>query len=124
VWEYARIHIAVSSEGCGDEGGLQRGGSVGEVLGDWMTELFDGLFRSCGISTNPVDQRALSQEELLIMMGRQTYAMQQACRPASYIQALQQYQPPQRPLDDRFADFKVRLAAAIERRNHEIRFIK
>ena len=39
---------------------------------------------------------------------------------AKYIHGLRQYrmfpEPPEAPLDERFADFKVRLAAAVDRR--------
>ncbi len=77
-----------------------------------------GLFELYSFSPNPMDARGLSIEELQLMTGSKFYAMQQAATlyPLDYVRALAQYQPRQRPLDERFADFKVRLAAAIERR--------
>lgn len=61
------------------------------------------------------DCRAMTADEILQMQVNQHAATQQAIWPLSFIQGMNQYRPPERPLDERFADFKIRLAAAIER---------
>ena len=65
------------------------------------------------------DLRALSTDELEALQIKQMWAMQQAYDPLeslNYLSALNAYRPPERPLDERFAEFKVRLAAAIAKR--------
>jgi hypothetical protein len=66
--------------------------------------------------------RAMSADEIVKMQISQQIALQQAVRPPSYLQGLANYQPPQRPLDERFADFKLRLAAAVESRKIGLAF--
>jgi hypothetical protein len=84
-----------------------------------MMSLFGGVF---GFSFGN-DARAMSEDEILRWQISQQSGMRQAdVWPYWYSQGLAQYQPPQRPLDERFADFKVRLAAAVER--HKIGLAK
>lgn len=81
-----------------------------------------------GAKTYPVfgfggDMRAMTADQILQMQCQQQWAMQQAYAPhsLSYLSGSAQYrplQPPQRPLDERFAEFKIRLAAALEKRVH------
>jgi hypothetical protein len=63
------------------------------------------------------DLMAMTADEILEMQLQQQRAMQQAYRSNSfdYLWGMTNYEPPRQPLDERFADFKVRLAAAIER---------
>lgn len=81
---------------------------------DWL------LGPSLGCVTDPNQMRALTQGELE-KLALSNYNAMMNCIPREYYSysMLTQYQPPQPPqppLDGRFADFKVRLAAAIERR--------
>lgn len=73
------------------------------------------LFESYGIATDSSQLRAMSAEEILAHQIKQQIAWQQAT-PDSYSMEMNitNWMPPERPLDERFADFKVRLAAAIE----------
>lgn len=75
----------------------------------------DGTYRALfGFGT---DCRAMTADEILQMQFNQQAAMQNAW-PHSYIQGLAQFRRyPEKPLDERFADFKLRLAAAIEKRH-------
>ena len=82
--------------------------------------LFDGLFEFTGVVVNPMDVQALTAEQIQNMQARDAIRMQPA-QFSPYQAALAQniWQPlpvPEKPLDERFADFKVRLAAAIDRR--------
>lgn len=64
--------------------------------------------------------RAMTADEILKMQLDQQKAMQNAWpeyqHSLSYLGMDFGYRPPQRPLDERFAEFKVRLAKAIEKR--------
>jgi hypothetical protein len=63
------------------------------------------------------DARAMSENEMLEWQVSQQKAMLQTHNlPNLYLQGLAQYNPyPEKPLEERFANFKVRLAAAVER---------
>ena len=79
-----------------------------------------GLFDSYGIVVNPMDAQALTAEQIQKMQVENAIKMQQT-QFSPYQAAMLQniWQPsaiPEKPLDERFADFKVRLSAAIERR--------
>jgi len=82
--------------------------------------IFGGIFDSpFGYIADPQQQRALSFAEIAAMQAaRANLALQVQAKPsmASMRLLVNFRRPPQRPLDERFADFKVRLAAAIERR--------
>lgn len=70
---------------------------------------------SFGYAVDPAQMRALSRAEL----DQRIASLQNSLRPAAPSAIglmLTNYQPLQQPLDERFADFKIRLAAAIERR--------
>lgn len=62
--------------------------------------------------------RGMSPNEIMQWQLQQAIAQQNAWAnigrlgEANYLAGLAQYQPHQRPLDERFADFKIRLAAA------------
>lgn len=78
-----------------------------------------GLFESTGIAVNPSDMRAMTEAEL----NQRYIANLDAMRPAQfgYAHSLaamnwQPYRAPEKPLDERFADFKVRLATALANR--------
>ena len=62
--------------------------------------------------------RAMTADEILRMQGEQARAMQNAWpkyhNSLSYLGMTAGYQPPQRPLDERFADFKIRLTQALK----------
>lgn len=79
-----------------------------------------GLFDLCGIPLNAFDVRGLSQDEMRERQYANLSAAQNYTRsPAQemkYLMNLRQYQRPEKPLDERFADFKARLAAAMLRR--------
>ena len=82
--------------------------------------IFEGLFDSYDVVVNPMDAQALTVEQIQLMQAKNSVRMQQA-RFSPYQAAMLRnaWQPspvPDKPLDERFADFKVRLAAAIERR--------
>ena len=67
------------------------------------------------------DCRAMTADEILQMQLSQQAAMQNVWPPRdmfSYLMMANQYQPPERSLDERFAEFKVRLAEAIARHVH------
>jgi hypothetical protein len=80
-----------------------------------MMSLFRDLM---GFPIDAFDMRALSPEEIQKYQMANLCAQQQAAVPDwTYWRQLAQYQPVDpRPLDERFADFKRRLAAAIEKR--------
>lgn len=75
-----------------------------------------GLFESYGVVTSPQQARALSEQEIVAMQQTRALDMQQAKPSSAYYLLAQNWRPPEKPLDERFADFKVRLAAALERR--------
>lgn len=84
------------------------------MLGD----LF-GIGTSFGTLFDPQQQRALSSAEISAVQTAQANLAQQAEPRASmeFMRSLANFRrEPLRPLDERFADFKIRLAAAIERR--------
>lgn len=72
-----------------------------------------------GIPLNAFDVRALNPDEIYKLQAANAVAAQQAVRDplqeAKYLANLVQYQPPRRPLDERFEDFKKRLAIALDR---------
>ena len=77
-----------------------------------------GLSGFSGYASNASDMRALSPEELHQYQIQNLAASQQAKPdPMWYLQLAQYQRPDPRPLDERFADFKKRLAAAIDRFN-------
>lgn len=70
-----------------------------------------------GYAFDPNGARALSEREMGYNQLCQLQGMQQAAVSSDYLRCLGQYKPfPEKPLDERFADFKVRLAAAVDRR--------
>lgn len=74
-----------------------------------------GLFETLDICVNPMDARALSKQEIAEMCEAQLQSMAQAQRdPSREWAMLRNWFAPvdTRPLDERFADFKKRLAAA------------
>lgn len=76
-----------------------------------------GLFDLPRIAINANDARALSPDEILRYQAANSAAMQQGSRSLAYWSSLQNIKLlPDKPLDERFADFKVRLAAAIAKR--------
>jgi hypothetical protein len=76
-----------------------------------------GLFDNpLGIVTDPSQLRPLTETQLEANYRRNLEGMRPATPSLAYLLSMQNYQPPERPLDERFADFKVRLAAAISRR--------
>lgn len=93
--------------------------------------MIDSLFGMSGYVVNPLDMRAMTEDEISQMQGSQQTATQnlfwhnQLARQADISNGLSGYypSPPQKPLDDRFADFKERLAAAIAKRarDHSLR---
>jgi hypothetical protein len=66
------------------------------------------------------DMKAMTAEEILKMQFDQQRAMQNAWpsydHSLSYLGMDFSYQRPQKPLDERFAEFKFRLAAAVAKR--------
>lgn len=81
-----------------------------------MFDILFGAGSSGAVFGFGTDCRAMSPDEILLMQFHQQAAMQQAVWPPSYFQGLAQYRPfPERPLDERFADFKIRLAAALKK---------
>lgn len=83
--------------------------------------MFGDLFGSpFGCVIDPQQQRALSAVEITAIQAAQANMVMQAQPKASFAfeQLFANWQctrSPERPLDERFADFKVRLAAAIAR---------
>lgn len=78
---------------------------IDALFGDGMHHVLFGFGTDC---------RAMTAAEILQMQLNQQAAMQNAVWPLSYLQGLAQYHPPElRPLDERFADFKIRLAEAL-----------
>jgi hypothetical protein len=72
------------------------------------------LFELSGMPLNPQDERNVAPQYRWEDLQPYVPSPEQQ---AKYTQGLAQYRMfPERPLDERFADFKVRLAAAIERR--------
>jgi hypothetical protein len=74
------------------------------------------MWEILGVATNYNDMRALSVQELADRSASQWEAIRPANRSIDYYLGMTNWQPPQRPLDERFADFKARLAAAIAKR--------
>lgn len=76
-----------------------------------------GIFDLYGLPVNPLDMRALSENEIWKLQCANMAAMQQAAvqpyQAAAMTNWLFARRPDDKPLDERFADFKVRLAAAI-----------
>jgi hypothetical protein len=86
--------------------------------GDRMNNSLFGFDLFGSLSGYVGDARAMSETEIANWQASQMLGARQAKWPLSYLQGLAQYQPHnQRPLDERFADFKVRLAAALDRFN-------
>lgn len=76
--------------------------------------IFDSPF---GLALNPSDLRPMSEDEIAAYEASLFPKMRQAVFPAEYHLRLANWRPyPDKPLDERYADFKIRLAAAIERR--------
>lgn len=78
-----------------------------------------GLFDNpLGIVTDPSQLRPLTEAELDALYLKNLSDMRPASPStiAAYALMTQNYRYPEKPLDERFADFKVRLAAAIEKR--------
>lgn len=76
-----------------------------------MLPLFESTFGfAFGNAAQAMSEDQISQWQL----SHQSAMMQAHTWPLSYLQGLAQYQPPEKPLEERFADFKVRLAAAVE----------
>jgi hypothetical protein len=72
---------------------------------------------NCNIQGAIGDRRAMTPEEIVNYQVSISAAIGQATFPDHYWLSTANYQPTDpRPLDERFADFKVRLAAAIARR--------
>lgn len=72
------------------------------------------LFEFSGVPLNPQDARNVMPQYSWEDLRPYTPTPEQQ---AKYAQGLGQYRMfPEAPLDERFADFKVRLAAAVERR--------
>ena len=80
-----------------------------------MMDIF-GLFELPTCAGNPFDARAMSPEEIEKYQIQNLRGSQQAIRdPSWYLQLAQYQRPDPRPLDERFADFKKRLATALEK---------
>ena len=62
------------------------------------------------------EARAMSADEIMNYQMSMNLGIGQATFPDHYWRLQSNYKETQRPLDERFADFKVRLAAAIARR--------
>jgi hypothetical protein len=108
--EYVGICLPVSRSGGGNEGRLQHRGSVRETLGHKLMRIFEFT----GIPLHPGDERNVMPQYSWEDLRPYTPTPEQE---AKYAQSLRPYRMfPERNLDERFADFKVRLAAAIERR--------
>ena len=78
-----------------------------------------GLFDSYGVVVNPMAAQALTAEQIQKMQAMDAIRMQQAAfnpYQAAMAQNIWPPPPPEKPLDERFADFKVRLAAAVDSR--------
>jgi hypothetical protein len=76
------------------------------------------IFQPLGVVTDPSQQRAMSQAEIEQMQIAQIRSMIQAQQPFNrHYDVSNFFREPrdQRPLDERFADFKRRLADAVER---------
>lgn len=71
---------------------------------------------SLGIATDPSQLRPLTEAQLEAKYRSNLEAMRPATLSLAYLLSMQNYRPPERPLDERFADFKVRLATTIEKR--------
>jgi len=82
------------------------------------------LFEIGGIAINALDARAMTAQELATREAANAVAMQNAfingfnsTKQLSWLLGLQNWNPyPENPLNERFADFKIRLAAALEKR--------
>lgn len=76
-----------------------------------------GIFDMYGIAVSSHDMRALSSEEIQKIQYANMSAMQQAAVQPNLYDALRNISlwpmPQEKPLDERFADFKLRLAAAL-----------
>lgn len=74
------------------------------------------LFEFTGVPLNPQDERNVMPQYSWEDLRPYTPTPEQE---AKYARGLRPYRMfPETPLDERFADFKVRLAAAIESRKH------
>lgn len=80
-------------------------------------ELFGDLFRIEGFAASAADMRALTEEEIIDYQISNLARSQQAKPNAGYWMLMSNYRPQyEKPLDERFADFKVRLAQALAKR--------
>jgi hypothetical protein len=79
-----------------------------------------GLFKFYGFSASPEELRALSQIEIQKAQCANYVKMENYIEPPgvylAHMNAIRPHLTETRPLNERFADFKVRLAAAIDRR--------
>jgi hypothetical protein len=70
-----------------------------------------------GVPLNVTDMRAMTPEEIGKLQVQQFQAMQLVVPSLDYMRGLQNYLPAEtRSLDERFADFKSRLEAAVAKR--------
>lgn len=72
-----------------------------------------GIFESYGIVTDPRQMRALTDLELANRSAQQWQAISPALHSFEVERGMMNWQSPQLPLDERYADFKARLAAAL-----------
>jgi hypothetical protein len=80
--------------------------------------LFDNI---SGIPLNAFDARAMTADEIQKWQSSNMVAMQQAdlskyANPYNSLSNVMNWRLPEKPLDERFADFKSRLAIAIAKR--------
>lgn len=83
------------------------------------------LFEICGIAIHAMDARGMSWEEIGKAQALSAVAQQNAYvngldKSTGWIERLlgmANYMPAEPPLDERFADFKIRLADALEKRS-------
>jgi hypothetical protein len=81
--------------------------------------MFDlGLFNFAGIPLKPDEMRPLSEDEIRSYQISNLAKAQQAKPDVNYWNLMSNYAAfnAEKPLDERFADFKLRLAAAIDKR--------
>ena len=75
------------------------------------------IFDLYGFPVNPGDMQALSESEISEIQYANAVRMQNANQAqANVLGAVNAFRPADKPLGERFADFKVRLAVAIEYR--------